>query len=52
MTRTQILHDIFQRNMRANVLDEALESLRRCGLAYCRKEIAGGKQSERWFAQK
>jgi 5S rRNA maturation endonuclease (ribonuclease M5) len=52
MTRTQILHDVFQRNMRANVLDEALESLRRCGLAYCRKEIAAGKQSERWFAQK
>jgi 5S rRNA maturation endonuclease (ribonuclease M5) len=52
MTRTQILHDVFQRNVSASALEDALQSLRRCGLAYCRKEIAGGKQSERWFAQK
>jgi hypothetical protein len=52
MTRTQILHDVFQRNMRANVLDKTLDSLRRGGFAYCRKETAGGKQSERWFALK
>jgi hypothetical protein len=52
MTRTQILHDVFQRNEKANVLDEALQSLRRGGFAYCRKETAGGKQSERWFALK
>jgi 5S rRNA maturation endonuclease (ribonuclease M5) len=52
MTRTQILHDVFQRNMRANVLDKTLDSLRRGGFAYCRKETARGKQSERWFALK
>jgi hypothetical protein len=49
MTRKQILDDVFQRNISAASLNDALELLRRSGLADYRKEITGGKPCERWF---
>jgi hypothetical protein len=50
MTRKQILDDVFQRNVKGNVLATALELLRRLRLADCRKEMTGGKPREMWFA--
>jgi hypothetical protein len=49
MTRKQLLDDVFQRNISAASLSEALELLRRSDLADYRKETTAGKPCERWF---
>ena len=49
MTRKQLLDDVFQRNISAASLNEALEFVRRSDLADYRKEITAGKPCERWF---
>jgi hypothetical protein len=50
ITRTEILENVCQRNLSSGTLTELLESLRRSGLAYYRKEATATKPTERWFA--
>jgi hypothetical protein len=51
LTRTEIYEDVLQRNVSSKVLAVSLQSLRRNGLATCRKETTSGKPRERWFAK-
>jgi len=50
LTRKQILDHVFQRNISSGEMTAALQSLKRCNLAYWRTESTGGKPAERWFA--
>ena len=51
MTRKQISAEIFGRNLIATKLSEALNYLRRLGLAYFIMEPGSGRAAERWFAK-
>jgi len=53
MTRTKISSDLFNRNVQANRIDEALNRLYASGSAYKEKEeVESGRPSERWFSMK
>jgi hypothetical protein len=49
ITRKEILDDVFQRNISAASLNDALELVRRSDLADYQKETTAGKPCERWF---
>ena len=50
LTRTDITHGIFQRNIRPAVLDSALRLLVATGAAKPAKIDTGGRKAERWIA--
>ncbi len=53
LTQTEITSDLFNRNVSALVLERALLTLSRTGLAFKVREEAGargGRRAERWFA--
>jgi hypothetical protein len=50
MTRTEI-RDLFKRHATSSQIDRALESLANAGRAESRKQVTGGRPTERWFAR-
>jgi hypothetical protein len=50
LTRTEISHGIFQRNIKPAVLDSALRTLVTTGKAKPTKIETGGRKAERWIA--
>jgi len=51
LTKAQIVHDVFNRNVTKFTIDEALRLLHRLNVATCQKEATGGRPAERWFFQ-
>lgn len=51
LTRTEISHDILQRNRKKECIDRALKFLVEHGLIFSREESTDGRSAERWFAK-
>ena len=50
LTRTQIIHDVFERNRTAPVIEAGLRVLEEAGYARSEKDTSGAtKPTERWF---
>jgi BT4734-like, N-terminal domain/Protein of unknown function (DUF3987) len=49
LTKTEIVHDLFNRNVTKFTIDEALRLLHRLSLAFCQSETTKGRPAERWF---
>jgi hypothetical protein len=49
LTKTQIVSDVFNRNVTKFTIDEALRLLHHLGLGYCKMETTRGRSAERWF---
>jgi hypothetical protein len=49
LTKTQIICDVFNRNVTKFSIDEALRLIHRLGLAVRQQETTKGRPSERWF---
>jgi len=50
LTKTQIVHDVFNRHATRFEIEEALRLLHGLSLAHCRQEDTAGRTAERWFA--
>lgn len=51
LTKTQIVSDVFNRNVTKFTIDEALWLLHHLGLGYCKMETTRGRSAERWFSK-
>src|SRR5262249_10600799 len=49
LTKSEIVHDLFNRNVTKFTIDEALRLLHQLSLASCRMESTKGRPAERWF---
>lgn len=49
LTKTQIVHDLFNRNVTKFTIDEALRLLHHLEVAECEMESTKGRPAERWF---
>jgi phage/plasmid primase-like uncharacterized protein len=49
LTKTQIVHDLFNRNVTKFTIDEALRLLHHLEVAECEMESTKGRPTERWF---
>jgi hypothetical protein len=52
LSKTQLVHDVFNRHVTRFEIDEALRLLHGLNLAHCRQENTAGRPLERWFAAK
>jgi hypothetical protein len=52
LSRTELVHDVFNRHATRFEIDEALRLLHGLNLAHCRQENTAGRPLERWFAVK
>jgi len=51
LTRREINDNVFKRNLKAEVLDDLLQTLLRLGWISVQKEITGGRPAERFYAK-
>jgi hypothetical protein len=52
LSRTELVHDVFNRHATRFEIDEALRLLHGLNLAHCKQENTPGRRLERWFAAK
>jgi hypothetical protein len=51
LTKSQIVHDLFNRNVTKFTIDEALRLLHYLSLAHCQMESTKGRPAEHWFSK-
>ena len=52
LSKTELVHDVFNRHATRFEIEEALRLLHGLSLAHCRREDTAGRPLERWFAVK
>ena len=50
LTRTEIIENVFKRNLNADALSRTLDMMKRSGIAFCKTEATATKTRERWFS--